>query len=110
MVRIERAVSIVKNGTQVLEKLLLVGEAVPMLGNVCQVSRTILIHVQKLADKVDDVLEMGQRLLDALKYLDRMGNNMKRFPATNELRECWSELHTVLTEIEGVVASFSCKG
>ena len=110
LARAERAIDVVKSGARIVDALLLIGEGVPMLGDVCRVARTILNHVQAFAEKVDDVLEMGERVRDALQLLNRMSENMRQFPATEELKERWRELHTVLSDIDGVVASFGDKG
>lgn len=108
--RKQRARGVAKSGAFILDKLLLLGSGIPVLGNICQVSRTILESVVELAGTVDDVLEMGERVLDTLQLLNRMADNMTKFPATRELEDRWRTLYVVLADIEKVICSFGRRG
>ena len=66
--------------------LLLVGGAVPIFGSVCTTAREVLSCVERVARKVADVLEMGERVIDALMLLERMSSNMENMESSEELR------------------------
>lgn len=108
--RAKRAVEVAKAGAAIIDKLLLVGGAVPILGNVCTTAREIFRNVEQVARKVGDVLEMGERVLEALRLLERMGKNIEMFPVTDELRDGWQSLRDVLWLILDSVETFGRKG
>ena len=108
--RAKRAVEVARAGAAIIDKLLLVGGAVPILGNVCTTAREIFRNVEQVARKVGDVLEMGERVLEALGLLARMGKNIEMFPVTEELRGGWQSLRDVLWLILDSVETFGRKG
>lgn len=108
--RAKRAVEVARAGAAVIDKLLLVGGAVPILGNVCTTAREIFRNVEQVARKVGDVLEMGERVLQALALLERMSKNIKTFPVTDALRDGWQSLRDVLWLILDSVETFGRKG
>ena len=108
--RAKRAVEVARAGAAIIDKLLLVGGAVPILGNVCTTAREIFRNVEQVARKVGDVLEMGERVLEALALLERMGKNIEMFPVTDELRDGWQSLRDVLWLILDSVETFGRKG
>lgn len=61
-----------------LDKLLQVGSALPMIGNVCSVAREIVGHVEAYHQKAQDLLQAGERVLDVLELLEMMSQNVER--------------------------------
>ena len=92
---------VVSSGLAIADGLLFLGQAVPLIGETCKVARTILGNVQKLAKKVDDVVTMGERVVDTLQLLDKMKGNIARIGADNAVLDRWQALHTVLVDIIG---------
>ena len=81
-----------------------------MLGNICKVVREILGHVERLAERADDVVQMGERVLDTLQLLNKMKGNMAKFGTTDDLKRRWSDLHVVLRAISDALARFGKRG
>ena len=72
--------------------------------------RQILGNVQKLAKKVDDVVTMGERVVDTLQLLDKMKGNFVRIGADNAVLSRWENLNTVLVDINEVIEGFGKEG
>ena len=108
--RAGRAMVVVNSGLAIADGLLFLGQAVPLIGETCKVARTILGNVQKLAKKVDDVVTMGERVVDTLQLLDKMKENFAKISADNAVLSRWENLNTVLVDINVVIEGFGKKG
>eukprot|EP00966_Prymnesium_polylepis_P246550 5702429-Prymnesium_polylepis.1 len=69
---------LIQGGLDVVEAVLKVASAVPLLEPVCVVAKDILYDVRKCADKADDVLEAGRRVCDILKTIEVMARHLGR--------------------------------
>ena len=106
--RAGRAMVVVNSGLAIADGLLFLGQAVPLIGETCKVAREILGNVKKLAKKVDDVVTMGERVVDTLQLLDKMKDNFPKIDADDAVLDRWQALHTVLVDINEVIEGF-CK-
>ena len=109
--RAERASSIVGKGLAVADGLLLLGQAVPLLSNVCSVAREVLEVVQSVKDKVDDIVEAGQRVLDVLQLLELLARNVDRLRVgKEEVEPRMRELQEQLSKLRDAIAAFGNRG
>jgi hypothetical protein len=92
---------------------LAVGEAVPLLGNVCSVARNVLEQARVLMDKVDDVAQASARVLSVLSLLESMESNAKRLgpgAQREKVEACMGKLHDLLSEMELFIEGFGEAG
>eukprot|EP00966_Prymnesium_polylepis_P285578 6596728-Prymnesium_polylepis.1 len=110
--RADDALALVQSGISIAKSILKVGSAVPLLGGACKVAKDILEEVQASADKVDDVMEAGRRIVDTLKMLEVMATNLYRLGEAerHDLEVLISELQAMLLDVKEVVSSFGTSG
>lgn len=108
----EQALNLFNEGLSVTEVVLKFASAVPLLGPACNVAKDILAEVRKGADKVDDVLEAGRRVIDTLKMLQVMADNLHRLGEGDrkKLKELMQELNGMLFDVKDVVACVGSHG
>ncbi|KAL1510192.1 hypothetical protein AB1Y20_006522 [Prymnesium parvum] len=108
----ERTSGTLQELLSVADVLLKVGEAVPIFGPACKVARDILAEVSASADKVDDVLEAGRRVVDTLKVLNILKENLTRLGGAEraELESVMRGLESLLQDMKEVLLSFRSRG
>jgi len=112
----EHASSLLQTGLAIAESILKVGfkvgSAVPLLGPTCTVAMDILAEVRANADKADDVIEAGRRVVDTLKMLEVMAANMHLLGAAErrDLESLMGELQAMLFDVKDLVCSFGKSG
>eukprot|EP00966_Prymnesium_polylepis_P056412 1305188-Prymnesium_polylepis.1 len=110
--RAERATDFVQSGLDLAETVLRVASAVPVFGGVCAAAKEVLADVRSCAEKVEDIVEAGRRVLDTLKLLEVMARNLSRLGEAEraELESLMAELRAMLIDMQGVVRSFGQRG
>ena len=74
-------------------------------------ARMILGNVKKLAKKVEDVVTIGERVVDTLQLLEKMKGNFDGVGADNAVVDRWrSAARRRLVEINEVIEGFGKKG
>ena len=112
LARADQVADLVTSGLDVAAGVLKVASAVPLFGEPCRVAMEILTDVRMVADKVDDVLEAGRRVVDTLKLLEVMSRNLDRLSGQEkaDLQALMDELQVMLLDVQSVVRSFGQHG
>ena len=112
-VQSDKALHVLGLGIQMAAKL---GEAVPVFGPIAKVAGDLLKGVEKAKEVVDDVIEMGRRVLDWVKLLARVAKriNEMRGNEKRELEKIVADIKELLKEVLELVddlkkPGFMCK-
>ncbi|KAJ8600097.1 hypothetical protein CTAYLR_003449 [Chrysophaeum taylorii] len=106
--KVERVDAIVENGLNIIETLLTIAKAIPVVGGICGVAKEILVDVRKYKDKADDVAQAGRRVLGVLEFLRLLASRVDKLApeSTREVRAAMEAIKQLLEEFKAAVKEF----
>jgi hypothetical protein len=109
--RAQKASRIFATGMTAISGLLALGQALPVVGDMCHVAEQVLAEVQRLNGKFDDIIQAGQLVVDVLELLTLMSDNVHQLTAGRDaVEQRMQRLHQRLTLVRDAVKTFGKKG
>ena len=94
--------------------VLRIGEALPVVGNVCRLCNDVLRDAKAVHKKIKDVQQMVQRVLDIAKFLASLPDVLKHLAEESQtvvdIKAKMDEITNVITKVQTAVKKFSSAG
>ena len=94
--------------------VLRIGEALPVVGNVCRLCNDVLRDAKAVHKKIKDVQQMVQRVLDVAKFLASLPDVLKHLAEESQtvvdIKAKMDEITNVITKVQTAVKKFSSAG
>ena len=99
-------------GLDIAAAILRVGSHVPVFGGACAAAKDVLDVVRQVKDKAEDAVEAGRRVVDVLKVLRMLSENVSNLgrDKQDELNAEMNALKALLTDVKELIQSFGTKG